>query len=227
MEDIVRRVESRGIVDGQRRDVGLDAERYFPVPSRESYRDCSQCPSEQTACTPTWSQGRGRVVVLLLPHRFRERRASGRHRALCAARAGRWPVPIASEYSDACIPKVSVLTRGVGSEAMERDDKSAMRRSVSCRSLARTSVSQSPESSEQYPFRIGGWLARLGCKSEAGNKRRADRTPLSQSIPTSRPKMQPVARKCTNNAGRGRYELLETTCHFMVSSFSFLLFSRP
>ena len=27
MEDIVRRVESRGIVDGQRRDVGLDAER--------------------------------------------------------------------------------------------------------------------------------------------------------------------------------------------------------
>ena len=56
----------------------------------------------------------------------------------------------------------------------------------SCRSLARTSVGQSPESSEQYPFRIGGWLARLGCKSEAGNKCRADRTPLSQSIPTSR-----------------------------------------
>lgn len=136
MEDIVRRVESRGIVDGQRRDVGLDAERYVPMRSRESHRDCSECPSEQTACTPTWSQGRGRVVVVLLPHRFRERRASGRHRALCAARAGRWPVPIASQYPDACIPKVSVLTRGVGSEAMERYDKSAMRRSVV--SIART-----------------------------------------------------------------------------------------
>ena len=222
MEDIVRRVESRGIVDGQRRDVGLDAERYVPMRSRESYRDCSPCPGEQTACPPT------RVVVVVLPHRIRERRASGRHRALCNGRGGRWPVRIASQHSAMSIPKVSVLTRGVGREAMERDDKSS-RRCVgrSCRSLARTSVGQSPKSSEHSLFRIGGWLARVGCNSGAGNGR-ADRTPHSSRnsvfAASRRPKCFVSLGKCTDLSHKDESA---TTAREGMSLHGFLFFFRP